>query len=448
MNCVTAEHWVVDSIVSPWIPGENMLENTSLDTLIEQQIKLAVEQRVQAVLDQTTWIDQIEQRIVDYVQNRIVARFSNIQTVPDLIQTVQTSVAKLFDQGHVPDLSQYVDHVKLTQAVDSGIQVLVDNTINNLVIDPVWINKIENLVNQNMTQQFSRKLSDLDINNLLISTIDAGIDRWQDRLKKDFCTNGIVDKASTIELTVMDGVVVVENDFVAKQIQVTDNLSVNNLIVSGVINTDNRSWNELKDMIKDQVLLATTDQWRKDLVDQVVAQAETAGINFDSVMINNEPLINNNTLSSTVVDSHLQSTGILKNLQVSGTAQFGQTMQVSGRRVGINTQDPEMALSVWDEEVSVIAGKLSKQQAFVGTARLQNLAIGVNRIPQIEIDTEGLTTIKQLRVGRHRISHATSVPGYSGTRGDLVLNSDPKPDTPFAWVCLGAFQWQSLHSAR
>ena len=40
-----------------------MLENTSLDTLIEQQIKLAVEQRVQAVLDQTTWIDQIEQRI-------------------------------------------------------------------------------------------------------------------------------------------------------------------------------------------------------------------------------------------------------------------------------------------------------------------------------------------------------------------------------------------------
>jgi hypothetical protein len=425
-----------------------MIDNMSLDSLIEQQIKLAVEQRVQAVIDQTDWIDQLENRIVQYVQDRIVARFANISTVPDLVATVERSVGQLFDQGRIPDVSQYVDSTKLNSAVDSGIQVLVDTTISNLVVDPAWINKIEQTVNQNMSQQFLRKLSDLDINSLLVSTIDAGIDRWQDRLKKDFRTQGIVDSANEIELTVMDGVVVVEHDFVAKKVQVTDDLTVKNLVVSGTINTDNRSWNELKDVISQQVLTAATEQWRQDLVDQVVELSRTTGINFDTVMIDNQPLIENNTLSNTVVDSHLQSTGILRNLKVAGAAQFGQTMHVAGRRVGINTQDPEMALSVWDEEVSIIAGKLSKQQAFVGTARLQNLAIGVNRIPQIEIDTDGLTTIKQLRLGRHRISHAGTVPGYSGTRGDLVLNSDPKPGTPFAWVCLGSFQWQSLHSAR
>jgi hypothetical protein len=425
-----------------------MIDNMSLDSLIEQQIKLAVEQRVQAVIEQTDWIDQLENRIVQYVQDRIVARFANISTVPDLVATVERSVGQLFDQGRIPDVSQYVDSTKLNSAVDSGIQVLVDTTISNLVIDPAWINKIEQTVNQNMSQQFLRKLSDLDINSLLVSTIDAGIDRWQDRLKKDFRTQGIVDSANEIELTVMDGVVVVEHDFVAKKVQVTDDLTVKNLVVSGTINTDNRSWNELKDVISQQVLTAATEQWRQDLVDQVVELSRTAGINFDTVMIDNQPLVENNTLGTAVVDSHLQSTGILRSLKVAGAAQFGQTMHVAGRRVGINTQDPEMALSVWDEEVSIIAGKLSKQQAFVGTARLQNLAIGVNRIPQIEIDTDGLTTIKQLRLGRHRISHAGTVPGYSGTRGDLVLNSDPKPGTPFAWVCLGSFQWQSLHSAR
>jgi hypothetical protein len=425
-----------------------MIDNMSLDSLIEQQIKLAVEQRVQAVIEQTDWIDQLENRIVQYVQDRIVARFANISTVPDLVATVERSVGQLFDQGRIPDVSQYVDSTKLNSAVDSGIQVLVDTTISNLVIDPAWIDKIEQTVNQNMSQQFLRKLSDLDINSLLVSTIDAGIDRWQDRLKKDFRTQGIVDSANEIELTVMDGVVVVEHDFVAKKVQVTDDLTVKNLVVSGTINTDNRSWNELKDVISQQVLTAATEQWRQDLVDQVVELSRTAGINFDTVMIDNQPLVENNTLGTAVVDSHLQSTGILRSLKVAGAAQFGQTMHVAGRRVGINTQDPEMALSVWDEEVSIIAGKLSKQQAFVGTARLQNLAIGVNRIPQIEIDTDGLTTIKQLRLGRHRISHAGTVPGYSGTRGDLVLNSDPKPGTPFAWVCLGSFQWQSLHSAR
>jgi hypothetical protein len=425
-----------------------MLDNMSLDNLIEQQIKLAVEQRVQAVLDQTDWIDQLEQRIVTYAQDRIVGRFANISTVPDLVATVENSVTRLFDQGRIPDVSQYVDPVKLTNAVDNGIQSLVDAAISNLVVDPAWLDKIERLVNQNMSHQVSKKLSSIDIDSVIVNAIDSSIDRWQDRLKKDFRTNGIVDQAQNVEITVMDGVVVVEQDFVTKNAQITQDLSINNLIVTGNINTDNRSWNELKDVISQQVLTATTEQWHRDLVEQVLERAKTGGINFDSVRINDQALIENNTLSSVVVDSHLQSTGTLKSLKVAGVAQFGQTMHVAGRRVGINTQEPEMALAVWDEEVSIIAGKLSKQQAFVGTARLQNLAIGVNRVPQIEIDADGLTTIKQLRVGRHRISHAGTVPGYSGTRGDLVLNSDPKPGTPFAWVCLGSFQWQSLHSAR
>lgn len=425
-----------------------MIDNMSLDSLIEQQIKLAVEQRVQAVLDQTDWVDQLENRIVQYAQDRIVARFANIATVPDLVDTVQNSVVRLFDQGRIPGIDSYVDNTKITQSIDNGIQNLVNTAIDNLVIDSEWQNKIERSVNQLMTTRLGDRLADVDLNSLIVSHIDAGIDRWQDRLKQDFRTRGIADQANDIELTVMDGVVVVENDFVAKKVQVTNDLTVNNLIVSGTINTDNRSWDELKDVISQKVLTAATDKWRQELVDQVVEQSRTTGINFDSVLIDNQPLIENNTLSNTVVDSHLQSTGTLRSLKVAGAAQFGQTMHVAGRRVGINTQDPEMALSVWDEEVSIIAGKLSKQQAFVGTARLQNLAIGVNRIPQIEIDADGLTTIKQLRVGRHRISHATAVPGYSGTRGDLVLNSDPKPGTPFAWVCLGSFQWQSLHSAR
>ena len=431
-----------------------MLDNMSLDALIEQQIKLAVEQRVQAVLDQSDWIDQLEQRIVSYAQDRIVGRFANISTVPDLISTVETSVAQLFEQGRIPDVSNYVDDVKLTNAIDNGIQVLVDSTISNLVVDPVWIDKIEQIVNQNMVHKFSKKLSEIDINSLILQAVDSGIERWQDRLKKDFRTAGISDLAQQLELTVMDGVVVVERDLAASNLLVNENaqvsgdLVVNNLIVSGVINTDNQSWNELSHVISQKVLSETTDEWKNTLVDQVLDRAKTSGIDFDSVSVGDQPLVVNNTLGSSIVDSHLESVGTLKKLSVEGAAQFGQTMHVAGRRVGINTQDPEMALAVWDEEVSIIAGKLSKQQAFVGTARLQNLAIGVNRIPQIEIDADGLTTIKQLRVGRHRISHAATVPGYSGTRGDLVLNSDPKPGTPFAWVCLGSFQWQSLHSAQ
>jgi hypothetical protein len=425
-----------------------MIDNKLIDELIIQQINPTVEKRIQAVLEQTDWLNGIEQQVIKYTQDRILAKFSNISSVPDLISTVEKSIVNLFEQGRITNLSSLINEDKIESTIDASIQLLVTSAIDNLVIDPDWIKKIESLVNQTMAIRLSQRLREIDLNSLIVSNLDAGIERWQDRLKKDFATNGIRDISTAQQLTVMDGVVVVEHDFVAKNVQVTQDLSINNLVVTGTINTDNRSWNELKDIISQQVLTSTTEQWHQDLVEQVLERAKLGGISFDSVLIDNQPLIENNTLSSAVVDSHLQSTGTLKALKVSGTAQFGQTMHVAGRRVGINTQDPEMALAVWDEEVSIIAGKLSKQQAFVGTARLQNLAIGVNRVPQIEIDADGLTTIKQLRVGRHRISHAGTVPGYSGTRGDLVLNSDPKPGTPFAWVCLGAFQWQSLHSAR
>jgi hypothetical protein len=429
-----------------------MLEDLSINTLIEQQIKTVVEEKIQNILSQTEWIDNLEQRIINYAQDRIVSRFANISTVPDLVDTVKGSVKQLFDQGHVPGLENYVDSDKITQTIDNGIQALVNAAIDNLVVDPAWQNKIERSVNQLMTARLGDRLSAIDLNSLIVSHIDSGIDRWQDRLKKNFSTAGIVDQATAHQLTVMDGVVVVESDFVSDGAEIQQDIKVHgstitkNLVVTGSINVDNQSWIALSDHISEKTIAKVTEEWRKQLVDEIVEISKTSGIDFAAVTINGQALVDGNSLSSNVTESNLETVGQLKSLHVRGTAIMNNTMHVHNKRIGINTDSPEMALSVWDEEIALIAGKLSKQQAYLGTARLQNLAIGVNRTPQIEIDTDGLTTIKQLRVGRHRIGHDTDVPGYSGTRGDIVFNSNPTPGSPFAWTCLGAFQWKPLHS--
>jgi hypothetical protein len=321
-----------------------------------------------------------------------------------------------------------------------------------LVIDPTWQNKIERSVNQLMTTRLGDRLATVDLNSLIVSHIDSGIDRWQDRLKKDFATAGIVDQATTRQLTVMDDVVVVESDFVSNSAEIQKDIKINgttvtkNLVVTGSINVDNLSWLALSDHISEKTIAKVTEEWRKKLVDEIVEISKTTGIDFASVKINGESLVDGNRLSSNIKESNLETVGQLKELRVLGTTIMNNTMHVHNKRIGINTDSPEMALSVWDEEIALIAGKLSKQQAYLGTARLQNLAIGVNRTPQIEIDTDGLTTIKQLRVGRHRIGHDTEVPGYSGTRGDIIFNSNPTPDSPFAWTCLGSFQWKPLFS--
>ena len=430
-----------------------MIDNTSLESLIEQQIKVVVDQRVQSILGQTDWFDSIEQRVIKYTQDRIVSRFANISTVPDLISTVESSVEKLFEQGRIPDLANFVNTDKINSTIDISVQKFIDKAIDNLVIDTNWISKIEILVNQNMSDKLDRHLREIDLNSLLVSTIDLGIERWQDRLLKNFSTNGIKDLASKQQLTIMDDVVVVESELVSNILEVQQDLKVhgaivtNNLVVTGKINVDNLSWNELSENISQRALNEMTEQWRHGLIAQVLEKAKNDGIEFETVLIGGIPLIKNGTLNSVVKHANFETIGTLDKLQVRGTTILNNTMHVHNSRIGINTDSPEMALSVWDEEVAIVAGKLSKQQGFIGTARSQNLAIGVNRVPQIEIDVDGLTTIKKLRVGRHTISHSTEVPGYSGTKGDLVFNANPVSGSPFAWVCLGSFQWQALKSA-
>jgi hypothetical protein len=59
-----------------------------------------------------------------------------------------------------------------------------------------------------------------------------------------------------------------------------------------------------------------------------------------------------------------------------------------------------------------------------------------------------MTQIKKLRIGVHQIAHDDQVPGWSGTKGDIVFNSNFNNDRVFAWVCLGNYKWQPLKSAE
>jgi hypothetical protein len=430
-----------------------MLENTAVQQLIETQIKSAVDQYVQNILADTDWAEQIENRIIKYVQDRILAKFANMSTMPDLVETVKCSVQTLMTQGHVPGIQTYVDDRVITATVDRSVETFVTRTIDQLSVDPDWLTKIETLINQTYVRKLAERLHDIDITAMVGQHIDRGIDRWQDRLLVDFKTRGIADLATKTELIVMDGTVVVESELattaatVEKDITVKGTAILNNLSVRGTINTDNKSWQILSDHIADKTLAQLSEQWRTDIMDQVLTLAKQQGIEFAQVLIEGTPLINGNALNAAITDSNIQQLGTLRSLSVIGPVNLNNAVNVVGRRLGINTEQPEMALSIWDEEVGVIAGKFSKQTAFVGTSRATALNIGVNRTPSIEIDADGLTTVKNLRVGRHIYTHAATMPGYSGTRGDIVFNSDPKPSEPFAWQCLGAFRWVPLRSA-
>jgi len=341
-----------------------------------------------------------------------------------------------------------LDQQTIQHMVEKAVEDNILGVIDNLTRDPVWLEKIERMINQAVVQRTVAKIASTDINSIIHEHVDATIGAVHERFMKNFSSNGISDQASELQLTIMDDHVVVENQFIAKDLKIVGNTQVKDFTVTGSINTDNESWRALAKEISRQTLDRLDESWRHRLIDQVTKSIQQQGIDFDNVKIQGQPLISGNTLSHAITESNLQKIGHLKDLTVKGEAHINETVSVVRSRLGINTATPESALSVWDEEVAVIIGKHKAKQAYVGTSRDQGLSLGVNREPQIEIDTTGLTRIKKLQVGLHRISHDTQVPGWSGTRGDIVFNASPSPDRVFAWVCLGGHKWQTIKSAE
>ncbi len=431
-----------------------MLDPNQLAQLVEQEIKTSVAQQVQQAVSQTEWIEDLEDQIIQFVQDRITARFNNISTVPDLVSTVEKSVGKMFEQGFVPDLQSYVDTVKIQQTVDQAVEKFVSNTIDSLTLDLQWIKKIETLVEQKISERLIHRIRDLDISDEMQKVLFKHKHIILKELKTDFSSTGISDQSTDLQLTVMDGVVVVENETVTKDLTVERNtllkgdvLIQGSLGIQGKINTDNETWQELSTHVGNVTYDRIKHDFAQELIKTVI-ESTKEGIDVDNITVDGEPFVTGERLSHGITKSNLQQLGTLDSLAVNGKINLHDTVHVVKNRVGINTQDPDSALAIWDEEVNVSAGKLSKNVGFVGTGRKQNLVLGTNRQNHIEIDSEGLTTIQRLRIGRNTISWGTEVPNYSGTKGDIVFNLNVAPEVPFAWMCLGAFRWQSLKVER
>jgi len=343
---------------------------------------------------------------------------------------------------------------QIKSTVDSHIAIYIKQTIEELILDPNWIDRVESSVNQEFSRKFAEHISMTDVNSLVGEHLDLALDRWRSKLLQGFSTAGIVDNSHELELTVMPGAVVVEHDLISsglsvqKDAEVKGTAKINNLCVTGSINVDNSSWNEIRDVIATKTLEKIDAEWQMQLCQQVLELARDQGIDFEKITINGSPVIDGNNLNSAITETNIKKTGSLRDLIVEGNTDLAGTVSVRKGRMGINTETPEMALGIWDEEVSLIAGKLAKQKAYIGTSRLQNIGLGVNRNVYLEIDTDGTVSVNRLRVDQWRVDFQDQTPGYSGTRGDIVFNTDPKPGSPFAWQCLGGYRWQALRSSQ
>lgn len=112
-----------------------------------------------------------------------------------------------------------------------------------------------------------------------------------------------------------------------------------------------------------------------------------------SYQIGGVDVVQADRLGNAVLHSNLRSVGVLDSLKVRGDASLSETLFSNGAlgRVGVNTDQPNAALSVVDDLVEVVIGLYKEDQAYVGTWGNTILNIGTDNTARLTIQDNNFT---------------------------------------------------------
>ena len=433
-----------------------MTDNNDFVQLINTVVVDSIKNHVAELLKQQTW----QQSVATIAESVVAKTLSESQVLENNLK--EEVRRQLVDQLRKNEWKQHIESavaksstelVKDDAAIRKTIDTIATKQLNLFFVSPDWKKTVEDTAKRTASRLVGETLATLDFLPTVKEAVVQATAVNEDTIKKQL--PGLRDISSQeIELVIVDGAVVAKHHLdtqtlkVAQSAEVSD-LKVKNLAVTGTVNVDCESWQQLANTVKDRMVDAITTEHVDRVVGQVFEKAKQGGIEFGHITVDSQLLLSGGTLARNIKQSSLEKLGTLKELTVDGPVDLNTTVTVTRNRVGINTVNPDAALSVWDQEVAISIGKRSDNRAFVGTSRKQSLQLGVNFADDIVIDESGTTTVRAFRIGQNQIAYHNTVPGWSGTKGDFVINVNPDPnDTVFAWVCLGTYRWKPLHSSK
>ena len=391
---------------------------------------------------------ELQAKITDEVIKKIAA--TELDAVVDTL--VKQQIGTRLDTFNFADTSRE----QLTAQI---AKITAD--VNKTVVDKA---------NAQIVQEIKRQLNSIDINlivNEIVKTSLASIIKLQNfpehsiahtavnfqglKLTGDSIAGGIIeqfgstgleDRASFVQMTLMDHAVAFEGPLFAPSAKITGDLVVDGaLTLNGTVAEDCVGFTQLVAATSVAVTAGLNDTLFTGYSNIIQEQLRTTGIDLDRITQGGKEIVKGPQLGYQIVDSNLQRVGVLKDLQTSGENLLSETLYVTQRRVGVNTMDPSAVFAVWDEEVELIVAKRKTDVAYIATPRKQQLVLGSNGKENIVLDTDGSAKIENLVVGRVAMTSGTTCPNYAGIMGQIMFNEVPGPGSPIGWVCLDNTRW-------
>jgi hypothetical protein len=391
---------------------------------------------------------QVQATISDSVERKI-----NQSLTPEVIERVIASRVEQSIRDYRPDMSKFDSVMTETGTnIINGIQATADQRIKDIVTTNVNAINIKNLVNEHIIRLVNNKDKDylfsensipgysIEIDSLKITgnQIEGGV-------VKNFASTGFDDKATQCQVTVMDAGTIFENTLYAPRLEIKGDAVIDgDLLIKGKMPEDSVTY---QNIVRDATA-TTLAQIGPELLDQhqgrVFERIKTEGLTLNKISIGDRTIIEGDTLTDAIINSRLQTVGLLRDLQTQGESLLSETLYASNKRVGINTMDPATALSIWDEEVEIGLGKKKQDVAQLGTRRAQALVLSSNNQNNITLESDGTTSIPKLRIGNMVFESSSAPPQYDAPKGSVVFNENPSLGGPLGWVSLGQARWANF----
>jgi hypothetical protein len=371
----------------------------------------------------------INQAVADHVENQ-VAKYNFAEASSEQLAVV---VAKLTDQ--------------INNTIAQNASAQVSNFINQRLaaVDLTFI--IDNLVERKLSAIMDSRTfphqsiphTSIDFSGLVLRG-----DHIKDGIIERFGSIGIEDRASQIQMTVMDTATAFEGPIWAPELVVKGNVVITNNLSVESFDTKTAGFKQLVD----DASVAVKNLLDSDLFTSygqiVFDKIKQDGIELDIITQGGKDVVKGNQLGYHIVDTNIQRLGLVKDLQTQGEAYFSETVYVTNGRLGVNTTEPSSALSVWDQEVEINTSKLRQNTGYIGTPRHQSLVLGANGKENITLTPEGTVEVESINIGNVPMSSAAIIPNYVGITGQIVWNESPSPGGASGWICLGGARWAKL----
>lgn len=397
----------------------------------------------------------IEQEIKDRVSQEIINKIADTE-ITDLIQkiTSQQLEQRLANQNFEATTKKELDSIvkRSTETLQRSLAKQADEQISNAVHN--YISKLDvravisELVKSNIQQLFatgaipSRSIPHESIN---FQSFSITGDRIKGGIIENFGSTGIEDLAKSVKLSILDTATVCDNPLFAPMATIKGRLVVEgDLTLHGNINTESTAVKQITELTTARVREGLNQELFQGFSDTVSKTLNEQGLDLDKIKQGGREVISGNQLGYHIVDSNLQRLGLVKDLQTQGESYLCDTLYVTGRRVGINTMEPDSALSIWDDEIEIVAEKRTQDTGFFGSKRNQRLVLGSNNKTNIVLNPDGTVEVDTINIGNVPMSSASVAPNYESITGTIVWNESAGPGGYAGWICVGGARWSKF----